>query len=149
MAYDDHTINHFVLHTQHIFTMAALITITFVFANFSYHPTATIPLSYRQELLGVSSASFAIVTISAVYDNFFGQGREDPLYSRKVQHILVFFFSLTALIFTAVFLNQGNIKPEEITAFAVASGILAFLTLISFFYHFGQTLEETKKRNIS
>ena len=141
-----HVLNHFVLHTQHIFTLASLVTISIVFGNFSSHPNSTVPMIYREELLGISAGAFALVTISGLYDIFLGKNRSDSFYLRKIQHILVFIFTLTALIFTAVFLNQGNIKASELTAFAVISGIFALLTLISFFYHFGETIRASENK---
>ena len=133
-----HVYNHFILHTQHIFTLASLITVSIVFGSFSAYSNATIPLIYRQELLGISATSFAIVIISGLYDIFNGKNRTNWLYLRKIQHILVFISTLAALIFTAVFLNQGNIKSSE---------IFALITLISFFYHFKETIRSSRNKS--
>tara|TARA_R110001592_G_scaffold164575_5_gene398749 strand:+ start:545 stop:1021 length:477 start_codon:yes stop_codon:yes gene_type:complete len=142
-----HVYNHFILHTQHIFTLASLITVSFVFGNFSAYPKTTIPLIYRQELLGITATAFAVVTISGLYDIFLGKNRTNWLYLRKIQHLLVFIMSLTVFIFTAVFLNQGNIQVPEMTGFAVVSGIFALITLISFFYHFKETIRSSRNKS--
>lgn len=142
-----HIYNHFILHTQHIFTLASLITVSILFGNFSAYPNSTIPLIYRQELLGISAGAFAIVIISGLYDIFLGKNRTNWLYLRKIQHILVFIMTLTVFIFTAVFLNQGNIQVPEITGFAVISGVFALITLISFFYHFKETIRSSRNKS--
>ena len=47
-----HVYNHFILHTQQIFTLALMVSVSIDFWKLCYHvKTSTIPTTYREELV--------------------------------------------------------------------------------------------------
>lgn len=144
-----HVYNHFILHTQQIFTLALMVSITIVFGNFATVKTATIPTTYREELLGISVAGMVLLLISVVYDLFSDVRSkftlEEIFKDLKFWHHIISFIFITVVVgVVAVYLNQGNIPYEINLAFSIVGGLISMFTLIVFIYCFNKTLSSRR-----
>ena len=140
-----HVYNHFILHTQQIFTLSLMVSLTIVFGNFASVKTSTVPTTYREELLGISAAGMIILLISVIYDLFKDIKSkftiEEIFKDLKFWHHIICFVFVTAVLgISAVYLNQGNIPQETSTALAVVSGLISVFTFGVIIYCFNKTL---------
>ena len=146
-----HVYNHFILHTQQIFTLSLMVSLSLVFGNFATVKTATIPTTYREELLGISAVGMIILLISVIYD-LFGDIKskfttEEIFKDLKFwHHIISFIFTTTVVGITAVYLNQGNIPSETSIILAVISALIGVFTFGVIVYCFNKTL--LSRRNV-
>ena len=146
-----HVYNHFILHTQQIFTLSLMVSLAIVFGNFGSVKTATIPTTYREELLGISAAGMIVLLVSLIYDLFSDVKSkftiEEIFKDLKFWHHIISFIFATAVVgIVAVYLNQGNIPYELSIALTVVSALISVFTFIVIIYCFNKTL--SSRRNV-
>ena len=144
-----HVYNHFILHTQQIFTLSLMVALTVVFGNFSTVKTATIPTTYREEILGISVAGMIILLISVIYDLFSDVKSkftiEEIFKDLKFWHHIISFIFVTAVVgITAVYLNQGNLPEEMTLALTVVGALVSVFTFAVIIYCFDKTLKSRR-----
>jgi len=146
-----HVYNHFILHTQQIFTMALTVSLSLVFGNFATAKSATIPTVYREELLGISVAGLIIILISLIYDIFSDIKSkftmEEIFKDLKFWHHLICFIFIAAVVgIVAVYLNRGNIPYDISLSLSIVSGLISVFTFAVIIYCFRKTL--MSRRNV-
>ena len=145
-----HVYNHFILHTQQIFTLALMVSIAMIFGNYATIKKATIPTTYREELVGISASGLIILLISVGYDIFSDVKSkltiEDVFKDLKfLHHVLSFIFVVAVLGISAVYLNQGNIPHTTSIALTVVAVLLAVFTFSVIIYCFNKTLASRRE----
>ena len=159
MARND-MIEYLILHLQQIFTISILLTFAIVFGNYASVSTATIPITYRETLLGISVVSLISIIISTYFhlkglrnretdkqtkpnnlmELFHGNETEDTL--KIVQHGSTIIFILVVIIVLGVYLKQGNMTKEINYGFLVFSIILLLFSIYVYFI----SVENSHKR---
>lgn len=156
---DGHVYNHFILHTQQIFTLALLISITIVFGNYATEKTATIPIVYRQEIVAITATGSILILFSLIYDLFSTFNSKIDLETlfknlNFIHHIISFIFILVVMGISITYLNRGNIPYTTSLALSILSGLISVFTLGVIIYCFNKTLSsrrqiyDTAARNI-
>ena len=146
-----HVYNHFILHTQQIFTLSLMVSLALVFGNFSSVKTSTIPTVYREEIFAISVTGMIVLLISVAYD-LFGDIRskftiEEIFKDLKFWHHIICFIFVTVVVgIIAVYLNQGNIPSEMSIGIAVVAGLISVITFGVIIYCFNKTL--SSRRNV-
>jgi len=145
-----HVYNHFILHTQQIFTLALLVSISLTFGNYSTIKKATIPTEYREELLGISAAGMVILLISVGYDIFSDVKSkitmDDAFKDLKFwHHILCFIFAAAVMGISATYLNQGNIPHTTSIVLTVIAALLSIFSVVVIVYCFNKTLSSRRE----
>tara|TARA_R110000851_G_scaffold308222_2_gene467039 strand:+ start:537 stop:1043 length:507 start_codon:yes stop_codon:yes gene_type:complete len=144
-----HVYNHFILHTQQIFTLSLMVALTVVFGNFATVKTATIPTTYREEILGISVTGMIILLISVIYDLFSDVKSkftiEEVFKDLKFWHHIISFIFVTAVVgISAVYLNQGNIPQEISIAITVTGALISVFTFGVIIYCFNKTISSRR-----
>ena len=142
---------YLILHLQHIFTISILLTFSIVFGNYASVKTATIPIVYRETLLGISIVTLLFLIFSAYYhfkgirsrevdketkpNNlrtlFHGNDREDTL--KIIQHGVTIMFILAVIVIMGVYLKQGSIPEAVNYALLVFSILILIYTIYVYF----------------
>lgn len=147
---EGHVYNHFILHTQQIFTLSLLIAITIVFGNYAAERTATMPTTYRSDIVGITAAGSAVLILSILYDLFSAYKARlgfDTIFKnlKYIHHFVSLIFILAVLGISVTYMNRGNIPYTTSLGLSIVSGLLSAFTLGVFIYCFNKTLSSRRK----